>query len=512
MANMDFVIHSVEEYLECIKKYRNHKNFFFRGQFREYSDLRCSLAREPGYIQNESSIYREAIDLKSDEFASLKIPIEKLAKMQHYGIPTRLIDFTADEKVALFFAVENIDESTDAVIYVYKQVLQPLDSKNVRLISLLASLDSYDLNNIAKHYFMTYREIISKEEILKYAQKNAFIKFTRKSSLDNKRLVTQKGAFLLCGNRVEKGQITDEINSFNLSPDMIIRIPFRYKNKIKRELNVKYKINKTSIYPELMSVAEYLKRKYSMPVEEENPGFHILKTDDISYDEAKRLVVSIAMDKKLEIFQIRDIAKKIINRYKERYDVIWVDVAENYDDYVNRDWIFVGLWTNPMLESIYWPMPLEHGDGRGYTWEIREDIPNVIYLPSNKDSESVNQLIEEADSVLEKLKPHYQKMLELVENESYGQLKKYGYNNGNVIFNCSVSLGNIGRSDNDNLNKFLDNYEYMAISMYDAVQIFYRDDLNERVYSSIINKYLKDASKYLKNIEEQKPSWISERS
>ena len=509
MAIREFEVHSAEEYMKCIAKYRGDKDFFFRGQFREYEDLRCSLAREPGYVENESGIWSEAIELKMDEFIRLRRPVEKLAKMQHYGIPTRLIDFTTDELVALFFAVENDTDSTDAVIYVHRHSLQPLDSKRVRLVALLASLDDYNPSHIARKYFLNYREIITEDEILKYACQNSFIKFPRRSLVNNKRLAHQKGAFLLCGNRVEDGRITRDINSFDMEPDMIIRVPYEYKTILKRQLDVRYKINRTSIYPELMSVAEYLKRKYLSIESKKKAGYHVVKTEDISYDEAARLVISIVMDRQIKPQRFRPIAKTLISKYTEDYDVVWVDIAENYEDYITRDWAFIGLWIDPMLESVYRPEPLENDGGRGYSWEVKEDLPAVIYLPNCVRNDRESQLLEEADLILKEMKRHYDHMVSLFKNTGPKELRQYGYNHGNFIFDCSVKLGNIGRSENEELNSFLNHYEYMAISLYDAVLFVYRDDINQRAYNHILRNYLKDAGEHLKIIEEQHDGWVS---
>lgn len=40
--------------------------------------------------------------------------------MQHYGVPTRLLDWSENPLVALYFAVENKDKETDAAIWMLR--------------------------------------------------------------------------------------------------------------------------------------------------------------------------------------------------------------------------------------------------------------------------------------------------------------------------------------------------------------------------------------------------------
>ncbi|WP_160118334.1 FRG domain-containing protein [Bacillus sp. V59.32b] len=80
---------------------------FYRGQSKKHKSITSSLSRNQGYVQNEYAIYQESIDMKSVEFGGLTSLIECLSKMQHYGIPTRLIDLSVDPLIALFFAVQD---------------------------------------------------------------------------------------------------------------------------------------------------------------------------------------------------------------------------------------------------------------------------------------------------------------------------------------------------------------------------------------------------------------------
>jgi hypothetical protein len=51
-------------------------------------------------------MFREYILRNPNEFEHEKTTFEKLVKMQHYSLPTRLLDITSNALVGLFFAVQ----------------------------------------------------------------------------------------------------------------------------------------------------------------------------------------------------------------------------------------------------------------------------------------------------------------------------------------------------------------------------------------------------------------------
>jgi hypothetical protein len=108
--------------IETIDAYarRRHFSVFWRGQMDYRWPLTSSLVRKLAPLRVpddnmindvEDRVLAEAgawiTDLQQPAFTE---PIAKLAYLQHHGIPTRLIDFTRNPWVALFFASESMDD------------------------------------------------------------------------------------------------------------------------------------------------------------------------------------------------------------------------------------------------------------------------------------------------------------------------------------------------------------------------------------------------------------------
>ena len=130
IANTD---QEVIDWIECFRKGQvgtGNPKYIFRGQTTCNTDhiLRCTIQRPSGNRarNKEREIFKEIQDyIGTSKVANTFGPEEAgkwLARMQHNGIPTRLLDWTSNPHVALYFALADQDGrlkfSTDGVVAV----------------------------------------------------------------------------------------------------------------------------------------------------------------------------------------------------------------------------------------------------------------------------------------------------------------------------------------------------------------------------------------------------------
>ncbi|MGE3819588.1 MAG: FRG domain-containing protein [Isosphaeraceae bacterium] len=80
---------------------------FYRGHSNGKYQLIPSLLRNPGTPGTEHNLYHECFARANHLMANESTSWQRLAFFQHYGIPTRLLDWTESLGVALFFAVQD---------------------------------------------------------------------------------------------------------------------------------------------------------------------------------------------------------------------------------------------------------------------------------------------------------------------------------------------------------------------------------------------------------------------
>ena len=116
-------ITSIQQYVDAIISAKeDDKQYYYRGEPRFYYKLLPSIARNT-YILNEQQLINKAKQVYPHVFKKELSPLELLITLQHYKIPTRLLDITTNALVALFFACNNpIDENLE-------EHVQELDGK-----------------------------------------------------------------------------------------------------------------------------------------------------------------------------------------------------------------------------------------------------------------------------------------------------------------------------------------------------------------------------------------------
>lgn len=136
---------TLQEFLAEIQKIGKTENTrFYRGHSNKNYEIKPSIYRDEKYIENEDKIYKEVIVRVPNEFEG-KTTIEALTMMQHYDVPTRILDITSNSLVALYFACLGSDK-TDAEVLVFDIPEDDVcfsDSDRVTVLANLVKCDKY---------------------------------------------------------------------------------------------------------------------------------------------------------------------------------------------------------------------------------------------------------------------------------------------------------------------------------------------------------------------------------
>lgn len=246
--------------------YRGHTSFRHKlrpGIFRSINEK---------IKNNERDVLRELMTRHPKEFESDIGVFEKLVRMQHYGLPTRLLDVTYNPLVAVYFACEHPSEVDAELIImgVDKNYFKYFDSDTVRCISNLSNLRNQEIRYIKERAtaeslngcpagvrlcdFVMQERPNFKPEIKIEHLKDFYLVAPR---LSNPRIQAQNGAFIIFGLEEE---INSQTRGFRINR---IRIKKERVNEIKRSVEL-LGFTESTIYPELSRTSEVIKRKYGI--------------------------------------------------------------------------------------------------------------------------------------------------------------------------------------------------------------------------------------------------------
>ncbi|MDR1005758.1 MAG: FRG domain-containing protein [Bacteroidales bacterium] len=239
---------------------------FYRGHGEPIEEILPILFRKPSRKKEEHLFFKNAIKEHPNLFCDDKTTLEKLVRMQHYGIPTRLLDITQNPLVALYFACCDKDNKKDGEVVVFSKMSRQIkfyDSDAVSILSNLCKLagkskdfdtklktkDFNNQNNIGKLLHAIKEEkpyfvnIIDPKDM-----KSCFFVYAKKN---NDRIKAQNGLFIIYG--IDSDINKDIFNRLVIDKDS--------KKEILKQLE-KINITNQTLFPELESTANYLKNKY----------------------------------------------------------------------------------------------------------------------------------------------------------------------------------------------------------------------------------------------------------
>lgn len=276
------IIESVDNYARYIfslKKKHSQEMLFFRGHSQLNYFLQPGIKRKQNWLENEDIMYQELLVRCSQNFVHYHTHLDYLVEMQHYGLPTRLLDITENPLVALYFAC-NGHKDKKGQVYVLcaeSQNVKYAKSDTVAVLSALPTLSYVEQKRLYKSCINGMDEkddeeyeILAKKLAAKVKSLNpAFESRIRKEDLlknafviplrSNQRIVKQEGAFIICGIDGTENKLDDICCNDSCGRRIVLIV--KDKDKILKELDI-LSVNRASLFPEIDDVAEYIREKY----------------------------------------------------------------------------------------------------------------------------------------------------------------------------------------------------------------------------------------------------------
>jgi hypothetical protein len=241
-------------------------------------------------LTNEKRAVRDLISVQPHEFASDETMLDKLVRMQHFGLPTRLLDVSLNALVALYFATDpgpDPKKPTDGMVAAF--AIPPerekyYDSDSVSCLANLANMTSeekeeiYDLTSSLKGSVSATTNIKKFNENGTIQRLHQFIRSEKPyflsiinpidlfkpyyvhPKMSNRRILAQSGAFILYG--IDHPPKNKNMYFPNPIHETTFIVPQMEKALIRKALE-RLGINESTLFPEIDKAAARIKARYT---------------------------------------------------------------------------------------------------------------------------------------------------------------------------------------------------------------------------------------------------------
>lgn len=277
-VNAPFEAGSVSTFIEHVLEL-NHggREVFYRGHSnRTKYRLEPSIFRkdEKGnyvYRDAEDQLYRELLVSNSIDFQGDVYTLDRLVRMQHYSLPTRLLDITSNPLIALYFACKsNSTQDGEVIVFsMMREQIKYFDSDTASCIANLTRLskvskDGLDFSSLDVRKF---NKLVPVKQLLHFIKEEKPFFEPRLEPKDlrsiicvkgkhtNSRIAFQSGAFLLFGHDAT-------LNEGGTPEISVQRIAVTNKETVLRQLD-QLNINESTVFPYIENSAKYLAQKFA---------------------------------------------------------------------------------------------------------------------------------------------------------------------------------------------------------------------------------------------------------
>jgi hypothetical protein len=251
----------------------------FRGQ-RKGWPVRAGIFRDGNekLLANEKNAVRDMVSIQPKEFLEDTTMFDRLVRMQHYGLPTRLLDVTLNPLVALFQASEAAPKSeleTVGEVSLYdipEGRRKYYDSDAVSCMANLANMTNDEKDKLKGFSTLPKNTFNSKEVTKRLLQfirpeKPYFLPIIKPEDLfkpyyvvpkmSNRRIIAQSGGFIIFGLKPAKmlPYKTDILR------DRIV-VGKDAKGCIRDQL-AQLGITESTLFPEIEKAAHQIKQRYA---------------------------------------------------------------------------------------------------------------------------------------------------------------------------------------------------------------------------------------------------------
>ncbi|WP_290750151.1 FRG domain-containing protein [Exiguobacterium sp. UBA3968] len=220
--SIELYVESLDDYLKIIGNYSNEQ-LLFRGQSNSDWGIVSSLFR--GQAVDNDKEHNLYIEMNQSNFEEFETPsfVKKICNMQHLGIPTRLVDWTENKLLSLFFAcVSKENEENDGAIFIV------INNKKIEVIDETKA----EFEDFLKYRFSNDKTLPeSVGRFLLTLMKNGKQYYFFKTRYYNDRIRIQKGLFSIYfevltdeADSILKNQLREILKKFQEENSEILNI------------------------------------------------------------------------------------------------------------------------------------------------------------------------------------------------------------------------------------------------------------------------------------------------